>query len=154
MVDGALVLARKAGRSDHALLPAAGGLELGDCPVGLTAQDDVEQLKEIGVVIVERPACDLAFFYELRHGDLVKRLLGQQLQERVLDGGFGQVCQAGFHLSGGAARSSRGWILVLCGEILDVRIAPARRNGVAQEGIDALMQRPPGTARRRASSCC
>lgn len=115
MVDGALVLARKAGRSDHALLPAAGGLELGDRPVGLTAQDDVEQLKKIGVVIVKRPARDLAFFYKLRHGDLVKRLLGQQLQERVLDGGFGQMCQAGFHLSGCAARSSRGWILVLCG---------------------------------------
>ena len=50
-------------------------------------------------MIIKRPAGDLTFVHELRYGDLVKRLFGQQFQECVLDGGFGQNVPSGIHLS-------------------------------------------------------
>ena len=149
VVHGALVLTREAGGGDHALFPTAGRLKFIERALGLAAQDGIEQLIQVGVMIIKRPACDLAFFHELRYGDLVKRLLGQQLQERILDGGFSQMCQAGSHLSGRAARSLRGRLCVLCGEIFDVRIAVPPGDSIAHECIDFLMQGPAGAARRQ-----
>lgn len=149
MVHGALVLAREAGGGDHTFLPTAGRFKFIERALGLAVEDGVQQLVQIGVMVVKRPARDLALVHELGHGDLVKRLLGQQSQECILDGGFGQMCQAGSHLSGRAARSLRGRLCVLCGEIFDVRIAVSPGDGIAHECIDFLMQGPAGAARRQ-----
>lgn len=91
MVHGALVLAREAGGGDHTFLPTAGRFKFIERALGLAVEDGVQQLVQIGVMVVKRPARDLALVHELGHGDLVKRLLGQQSQECILDGGFGQM---------------------------------------------------------------
>ena len=100
-------------------------------------------------MIIKRPAGDLSFVHELRYGDLVKRLFGQQFQESVLDGGFGQMCQAGSHLSGRAARLLRSLLCILCGDVVDVRIAVAAGNGIAHKCVDLPVQILSGAARRQ-----